>query len=191
MSLRVSIPADYASITLKHFRDFKLAKNEIEQVCACCSITKEQAKEIPIKDLPVLINAFNESLLVESARFFQQITIKDKDFAFIPNLYEITAGEYADISEWCKDVNTNIVKIMGVLYRPIDKRVGDKYTIEKYTTENRAMNEHYVEQMTLEQFNGAMLFFSTLLNELNNNSQEFLEKTLNELKMKMNALAMD
>jgi hypothetical protein len=191
MSLRVSIPADYASITLKHFRDFKLAKNEIEQVCACCSITKEQAKEIPIKDLPVLINAFNESLLIESARFFQQITIKDKDFAFIPNLYEITAGEYADISEWCKDVHTNIVKIMGVLYRPIDKRVVDKYTIEKYTIENRVLNESYVEQMTLEQFNGAMLFFSTLLNELNNNSQEFLEQTLMELKNKMQDLTMD
>jgi hypothetical protein len=188
MALRVSIPADYSSITLKHYRDFKQAKNEIEQVCACCSITKEQAKEIPIKDLPVLINAFNESLLVESARFFQQITIKDKDFAFIPNLYEITAGEYADISEWCKDVNTNIVKIMGVLYRPIDKRVVDKYTIEKYTIENRVLNESYVEQMTLEQFNGAMLFFSTLLRELNNTSLDYLENEVKKLTKEMEQL---
>jgi len=80
---------------------------------------------------------------------------------------------------------------MGVLYRPIEKRVVDKYTIEKYTIENRVLNESYVEQMTLEQFNGAMLFFSTLLNELNNNSQEFLEQTLMELKNKMRDLTMD
>jgi len=190
MALRVSIPADYSSITLKHYRDFKQAKNEIEQVCACCQIDKEKAKQIPVKDLPILINAFVESLQEERAKFFQVITIKDKDFGFIPNLYDITAGEYADISEWCKDVHTNIVKIMGVLYRPIDKRVVDKYTIEKYTIENRVLNESYVEQMTLEQFNGAMLFFSTLLNELNNNSQEFLEQTLMDLKNKMQDLTM-
>jgi len=181
MALRVSIPADYSSITLKHYRDFKQAKNEIEQVCACCQIDKEKAKQIPVKDLPILINAFVESLQEERAKFFQVITIRDKDFGFIPNLYDITAGEYADISEWCKDVHTNIVKIMGVLYRPI----------EKYTIENRVLNESYVEQMTLEQFNGAMLFFSILLNELNNNSQEFLEQTLMDLKKQMQDLTMD
>ena len=70
---------------------------------------------------------------------------------------------------------------MSVLYRPIDKRVGDKYTIQKYSIENRMFNEAYIEQMTLEQFNGAMLFFSTLLNELKNTSLDYLETEVQRL----------
>jgi len=35
--------------------------------------------------------------------------------------------------------------------------------------------------MTLEQFNGAMLFFSTLLNELSNTSLDYLEAEVKKL----------
>jgi hypothetical protein len=74
-----------------------------------------------------------------------------------------------------------MVKIMGTLYRPIDKRVGKKYTIIPHSKTNRELVEGYVEQMTLEQFNGAMLFFSTLLNELSNTSLDFLENEVKKL----------
>ena len=116
------------------------------------------------------------------------ITIKDKDFGFIPDLYSISMGEYADISTWASDVNANIVKIMGTLYRPIDKRVGSKYTIIPHSKQNRELVEGYVEQMTLEQFNGAMLFFSTLLNELNNTSLDYLENEVQKLTKEMEQL---
>ena len=163
MSIKVSIPADYSSVTVKQYFDYKQAKNDIERLVAVSNLNKEQAEQIPFQHLPVLITAFEETLLNESAKFFETITIKDKDFGFIPDLYAISMGEYADISTWASDVNANIVKIMGTLYRPIDKRVGKKYTIVPHSKQNRELVEEYVEQMTLEQFNGAMLFFSTLL----------------------------
>jgi hypothetical protein len=97
-------------------------------------------------------------------------------------------GEYADISTWASDVNANIVKIMGTLYRPIDKRVGQKYTIVPHSKANRELVEEYVEQMTLEQFNGAMLFFSTLLKELNNTSLDYLENEVKKLTKEMEQL---
>jgi len=46
---------------------------------------------------------------------------------------------------------------------------------------NRELVEDYVEQMTLEQLNGAMLFFSTLLNELSNTSLDYLETEVKKL----------
>jgi hypothetical protein len=42
--------------------------------------------------------------------------------------------------------------------------------------------------MTLEQFNGAMLFFSTLLNELNNTSLDYLENEVKKLTKEMQEL---
>jgi ketosteroid isomerase-like protein len=93
--------------------------------------------------LPTLIAAFEETLANESAKFFETITIKDKDFGFIPDLYSISMGEYADISTWASDVAANMVKIMGTLYRPIDKRVGKKYTIVPHSKANRELVEQY------------------------------------------------
>jgi hypothetical protein len=74
---------------------------------------------------------------------------------------------------------------MSVLYRPITKRVGSKYIIEEYNSTSRAMSEELVEQMTLEQFNGAMLFFSTLLNELSNTSLDYLEIEVKKLTQEL------
>jgi len=145
------------------------------------NLLKEQAQQIPFQHLPTLVAAFEDTLANESAKFFETITIKDKDFGFIPDLYSISMGEYADISTWAADVSVNMVKIMGTLYRPIDKRVGTKYTIVPHNKATREQVQHYVEQMTLEQFNGAMLFFSTLLNELSNTSLDYLENEVKKL----------
>lgn len=188
MSIKVSIPADYSSISVKQYLDYHAAKNDIERLASVSNLTKEQVEQIPFQHLPTLITAFEETLLNESAKFFETITIKDKDFGFIPDLYAISMGEYADISTWASDVNANIVKIMGTLYRPIDKRVGKKYTIVPHSKQNRELVEDYVEQMTLEQFNGAMLFFSTLLNELNNTSLDYLENEVQKLTKEMQEL---
>ena len=159
MSIKVSIPADYASVTVKQYVDFHAAKNDIERLASISNLTKEQAEQIPFQHLPTLLGAFEGTLLNESAKFFETITIKDKDFGFIPDLYSISMGEYADISTWSADVSANMVKIMGTLYRPIDKRVGQKYTIVPHNKASREQVQDYVEQMTLEQFNGALLFF--------------------------------
>lgn len=188
MSIKVSIPADYSSVTVKQYLDYHAAKNDIERLASVSNLTKEQVEQIPFQHLPTLITAFEETLLNESAKFFETITIKDKDFGFIPDLYAISMGEYADISTWASDVNANIVKIMGTLYRPIDKRVGSKYTIVPHSKVNRELVEGYVEQMTLEQFNGAMLFFSTLLTELNNTSLDYLENEVQKLTKEMTEL---
>ena len=188
MSIKVSIPADYASISLKQYLDYHAAKNDIDKLVSISNLLKEQAEQIPFQHLPTLLGAFQDTLANESAKFFETITIKDKDFGFIPDLYSISMGEYADISTWASDVNANIVKIMGTLYRPIDKRVGSKYTIVPHSKANRELVESYVEQMTLEQFNGAMLFFSTLLKELNNTSLDFLESEVQKLTKEMQEL---
>ena len=41
-------------------------------------------------------------------------------------------GEYVDIETFCKDSYKNLHKIMSVLYRPIVKEKGTRYSIEEY-----------------------------------------------------------
>jgi len=181
MSIKVSIPADYSSISVKQYVDYHSAKSDIDKLVSISNLPKDKAEQIPFQHLPTLLAAFKDTLTNESAKFFETITIKDKDFGFIPDLYSISMGEYADISTWAADISINMVKIMGTLYRPIDKRVGSKYTIVPHSKASREQVQDYVEQMTLEQFNGALLFFSTLLNELSNTSLDYLEKEVQKL----------
>jgi hypothetical protein len=181
MSIKVSIPADYSSISVKQYVDYHSAKSDIDKLVSISNLPKDKAEQIPFQHLPTLLAAFEDTLVNESAKFFEIITIKDKDFGFIPDLYSISMGEYADISTWAADISINMVKIMGTLYRPIDKRVGSKYTIVPHSKASREQVQDYVEQMTLEQFNGALLFFSTLLNELSNTSLDYLEKEVQKL----------
>lgn len=188
MSIKVSIPADYSSISVKQYVDYHAAKSDVDKLVSISNLLKEQAEQIPFQHLPTLLAAFEDTLTKDTAKFFETITIKDKDFGFIPDLYSISMGEYADISTWAGDVNANMVKIMGTLYRPIDKRVGKKYTIVAHNKASREQVQDYVEQMTLEQFNGAMLFFSTLLNELSNTSLDYLENEVQKLTKEMQEL---
>jgi hypothetical protein len=185
MSIKVSIPADYSSISVKQYVDYHSAKSDIDKLVSISNLPKDKAEQIPFQHLPTLLAAFEDTLVNESAKFFETITIKDKDFGFIPDLYSISMGEYADISTWAADISINMVKIMGTLYRPIDKRVGSKYTIVPHSKASREQVQDYVEQMTLEQFNGALLFFSTLLNELSNTSLDYLEKEVQKLTQEL------
>jgi hypothetical protein len=92
----------------------------------------------------------------------------------VPNLDKITAGEYIDISKYENDVQT-FHNLMAVLFRPILKKDAlDNYSIISYQgTEQYA---EVMKLMPLSAVTGALVFFSSLSNELLNYTQRFLEE---------------
>ena len=181
MTINVEIPSDYESITIKQYKDFHLASSELERIMAICSVTKEEAEKIPIRHYGELIAVFAEGLRKESAKHFQTITLNGREYGFMPNLYDISVGEYIDLTEYAKDIKKNIVKIAGILYRPITIRVNKQYQIEPYSIKANELRENELSSMTLEVFNGAMLFFSTLHDELHSISSDFLSQQIKEI----------
>tara|TARA_R110000803_G_scaffold13153_4_gene37165 strand:+ start:2131 stop:2736 length:606 start_codon:yes stop_codon:yes gene_type:complete len=91
------------------------------------------------------------------------------EYGFIPNIEELTFGEYIDLDSYLTDVQ-NMHKAMGVLYRPITDRVGDKYDIEDYEP-----NDGY-KDFPLGAGLGATLFFWTLRKELSSDTPNSSEK---------------
>lgn len=178
----VNIPATYSDVTLDQFKRYHESKTDLERISVMSDVTIEQAKDIPLNELNDLIDIINLTLEDERAKFFQRLTIGKVNFGFIPNLYTMSLGEYIDLVEFCKDVKKNIVSIMAILYRPITKQVGDKYQITKYDSNERILNEELIKTLTLEKFNGAMLFFSTLTNDLSATSLEYLREQIATLQ---------
>jgi hypothetical protein len=76
------------------------------------------------------------------------------DYGMIPNLDDISLGEYIDLDTYIGDWQ-NMHIAMNVLYRPIKKSIGDKYTIVDYDVDAKEKLEHIPMDIVL----GSIFFF--------------------------------
>lgn len=89
----------------------------------------------------------------------RRLSFRGKEYGFVPNLEEMSFGEYIDLDAYLADMDM-LHKTVGVLYRPIVKEKGDLYEIEEYTG-----TDGYSD-FPLDVALGATLFFYRLSNRL-------------------------
>ncbi len=61
----------------------------------------------------------------------RRLTFRGREYGFIPNLEEMSFGEYIDLDTYLADMQS-LHKTIGVLYRPITKQKGDFYEVAHY-----------------------------------------------------------
>ena len=106
------------------------------------------------------------------------LKIQDIEFGFIPDLENISWGEYIDLESNLSSWDT-MHKAMAVMYRPIIKTKKEKYEIEEYIS-----SATYAEVMKFAPVNialGASLFFWTLGSELLTALADYLEKEVKKM----------
>ncbi|CAB4147323.1 hypothetical protein UFOVP516_23 [uncultured Caudovirales phage] len=165
--MRIKIPTSLSDIRLEQFvlfnKVFKESQEEsfvkLALVTIFCDLSVEDAKNIVAKDFDEI--ALNmSSVLAQQPRFIQRFIHNGKEYGFIPNLDEITAGEYIDLELFLSS-DESYNKAMSVLYRPILNKRKDLYNIEEYKGSHTEFNT-----LNLEIVLGSMLFFWNLSNEL-------------------------
>lgn len=160
--MSVHLPKDFASLTLRQLIALETLDNPIERVEACCDITDSVRAE-PMS----VINAADEHLTLvhqaETRRHLKVIELNGQEYGFITDWDAFTTGEWIDLESYSKDFWPNAHKIMSVLYRPIERRCGEIYTITPYTA--KEPSEAFLE-LPADLFTGCLLFFSSTRNEL-------------------------
>lgn len=179
MKLQITIPTSLEEITLEKYQKFlSIAKDnpdgdflQHKMVEIFCGIDLKNAAKISYKDVNEittnLSNLFNQKY--ELKRTFK---LGDTEFGFITNLDEITLGEYTDLDKYISNWDL-MHNAMAVLYRPITKKLKDKYQIEEYNgsyTYCDAMKYAPVDVVL-----GAVVFFYNLGNELLKSTMHYLE----------------
>jgi len=141
--IKITIPTDWEDISIGMYQKFaklqkeKLSEEEfgVEVVAALCNIDKETLAKFSYKDLKSIVTNLMKLLDTDfkEKELVKKLDFKDTKYGIIPNLSEITLGEYVDIEGYCKDAHNNLHKIMSIMYRPIVKEKGDRYSVEEYS----------------------------------------------------------
>ena len=173
MKSEIQVPKSLSEIPLHRYQEFaKIAsKSEGEfvtrkMVSIFCQVPLMYVAKIKMYSFNEIVGHFNE-LFSNETPFKQTFTLeangKKIEFGFIPDLEDITLDEYADLDTYINDWE-QMQRAMAVCYRPITKKIGDKYLIEEYN----GTDEYYrlMEFMPLDIVLGARLFFWSLANEL-------------------------
>jgi hypothetical protein len=185
MKITVNIPNKLSDITLEQYQRFlKVAENkDVDDVFLMqkmiqifCGVKLTDVFYFKIQDVKNIINEINQVLL-EEPKFQQRFTFDGTDYGFIPNLDDISFGEYIDLDEnmiaW-----DSMHKAMSVLYRPIEMEKGDRYTIKKY---DGIDNEDTMKRTPVDIALGASVFFYNLRNELQRAILKYSSTQMEEL----------
>jgi len=100
-----------------------------------------------------------------SAPLIQSIKYLGRTYAFIEDVRDMETGAFIDIDEMAKPENyaANLHKIMAVLYREVDAKIGNRYRLKSYVKEDQKEREErqaiFLKHMTLDVVRGAAGFF--------------------------------
>lgn len=179
MQVKITIPTSLNEITLEQYQRFvSIMENNPESnfvqqkmIEIFCNIPLKLVDLIPLKEVNEIIETLDRMFSVDY-KLKPIFKLGNTNFGFIPNLDDITLGEFSDLDnyfgKWDKMHNA-----MAVLYRPITDKSGDKYLIQDYNGSITYCD--VMKQMPLDVVLGAMVFFYNLSNELLISSLNYLE----------------
>ena len=141
-----------------------------------CDIEFKDVLSIPLgeaeKVLSIISKAFEEK--PELIRHFKLL---DVDMGFIPSLETISLGEYIDVENNVSDWQT-MHKAMAVLFRPVNFRSKERYTIAPYEPSDEV--SELMKEMPLSVAMGSMVFFYDLGTELLRAIPTYIQQNLTE-----------
>ena len=168
MKIEINVPTSLSEVTLGQYQKFlKIAEDNPEgnflnakMIEIFCGIPLSDSYKLKMSSVTAIIDILNE-LLSQTPKRVEQFTMNGVQYGFIPDLDEMTLGEYVDLDGSASDWN-NMHVAMNVLYRRIKIKKSGKYNIVDYNVEN----PEKMKDMPLDAAIGSLFFFYNLGMEL-------------------------
>lgn len=178
MKVKISIPTNLNEIKLSQYQKFlKIVQDNEESdflnhkmVQIFCGVDLNIVDAMRQKDVEDAVNIIG-GLFKQMPPLQQKFEMNGTTFGFIPNLDDMSSGEYMDLDGYITNWD-DMHRAMAVLYRPIKQKLGEKYLIEDYEG-----TERYAEQMKdmpLDVVLGSVVFFWHLGRELLKSTMDYL-----------------
>jgi hypothetical protein len=179
MKVEITIPSSISEIPLMNYQKFlKVQKNSNDEefiaqkmIEIFCGIELKEVVKMKLTSINDLVLHFNQIFSVKP-KFQPRFKIGNMEYGFIPDLENISFGEYVDLDNYLSNWD-DYNKAMAVMYRPITETRKEKYNILEYNGASEFSEAMKYAPMDIAI--GASVFFWTLGSEL-------LTATLNYLK---------
>ncbi len=177
MKANINVPTELNEITLKQYQKFLKVQNsskdnnfiQSKMIEIFCRVKPQDALNIKLSDADRIATLIS-NMFEEKPDLVKSFYLGGVEYGFVPDLDEITLGEYIDLDTYMGDWD-NIHTAMNVLYRPIKQKLGDKYLIEDYNVETKDI----LLQMPMDAVFGSIIFFYHLGIDLSKTMMNYLE----------------
>lgn len=183
-TIEISVPDSWKDITLKKYLDLQADlenyKDDDEAQSAfmlyhLCGIDLSQIKGMKAKSYADILNTVGQFMAKTDLPLQRFVMINGIEYGFEPNLGAMSYGAYADITKYDTiTIDKNWAKIMSILYRPVEKRKGDTYSIKTY--EGIVDDTKWLE-VSMDIHFGCLFFFVLILTDLANSTLNSLIAT--------------
>jgi hypothetical protein len=179
MRIEIDVPSSISEIPLMNYQKFlKVQQNSNDEefiaqkmIEIFCGIELKEVVKMKLTSINDLVLHFNQIFSVKP-KFQPRFKIGNIEYGFIPDLENISFGEYVDLDNYLSNWD-DYNKAMAVMYRPITETRKEKYNILEYNGASEFSEAMKYAPMDIAI--GASVFFWTLGSEL-------LTATLNYLK---------
>ncbi len=182
----LKVPNKLSEITLGQYQQFsKIMTDDVDQdflqkktIEIFCGVDIKDVDSFKYSSILEVIKIINK-MFDQKPELTQRFKYNENEFGFIPDLSEMSFGEYVDLDTLMGDWET-MDQAMGVLYRKIENKHKKDYTIVGYdVTKIQDMSS-----MPLDVAFGAIFFLENLRKQLCNH-------ILNSLQMQTKMISMD
>jgi hypothetical protein len=179
MKLEITIPTDLSEIKLSQYQKFVKVADQNEEsefihhkmIEIFCNVELKYVTQFKRKQIIEIVTTINK-LFEKIPPLKQRFNLNGIEYGFIPNLDDISQGEYMDLDNYIVDI-ADIHRAMAVMYRPVTSKIKEKYLIEPYEG-----SDVYADKMLdapLDVALSARVFFYHLGNELLKSTLTYLE----------------
>ena len=188
VQIELSVPDALSDITLGQYQKYLkiLDSNKDDENAAefinlktieiFCNVEFKDVLKIPLAEAEKVLTIINKAF-EEKPDIIRHFKLLNVDMGFIPSLERISLGEYIDIENGITDWQT-MHKAMAVLYRPVNFKSREKYTIAPYEPSDEV--SELMKEMPLDVAMSSMVFFYALGMELLKAIPTFIQKNLTE-----------
>ena len=132
MKIKISVPNDLSDITLEQYKRYEKIVNtnkgdehserfiHLKMLEIFCGMDYEHAAAMTLVDYERLVVKLYD-ILQREPKLVRTFQMGDTEFGFIPDLEEMTFGEFVDLDTYIHDFQS-VEKAMAVLYRPIKNK---------------------------------------------------------------------
>ena len=186
MKVNLRIPNNLNEITLGQYQEFAKLQDlkdsdlQLKMIEIFCNVPEVVVRNMRATDIVEICDIINNMFDVKH-QLINGFKLNGTNYGFIPSLEDMSFGEYVDLDTFIGD-NDNLHRAVNVLYRPIEHKQGNRYTIKEYDPNTSEI----AKQFPLDAVLGAVVFFYNLgkdlsvvmMNSLDSKNEQILAQYL-------------